>query len=360
MFLEHTGKTALQLIMEHCSQSEGIFKCLDNCLKTSLNNGDNTNQTPNWEIDFSFLLKCHLISDREKEVTKERRRDSINLVGKELALRKKWSEKSLLMNVRKMETDSIRSGTRESAKAFMMHPVTQMYVEKRWQEVKWMYYLMVLGWHIFYALVFTLYSTLTFNYLCPLTEGENDSNWYSSVSMNMMDSNWLNNFNKTINCNMTGTDPKTFSSQANFSIFAWITLIIYTFMVALEVMLNVCSRGIKTFRRYGTFFDVAVIVNFAMCSWHTNPFDGTVSMQKYQYHAAVWGTFWSWIGVCYYMEKLPEMGLYLVMLRQVAKTAIGVCSAFSTLLLAFFFTFNLVFPWAPAFGNDITGSVAKV
>ena len=43
------------------------------------------------------------------------------------------------------------------------------------------------------------------------------------------------------------------------------------------------------------------------------------------------------------MEKLPEMGLYLVMLRQVAKTAIRVCFAFVTLLLAFFFTFTIQF-----------------
>ena len=253
--------------MQHCSQSEGIFKCLDNCLKKSQNDNETTKQHPNWEMDFSFFLKYHQMSAKDKEVI-ERRRDSINLVGKELALRKKCADKSLLMNVSEMATNHVRSSVRESAKAFMVHPVTQMYVEKRWQEVKWMYYEGVLLWRILYAALFNLYTTLVFNNLCPLTEGENDINWYSEKSTKLTDLNWINGLGEHIPCNKTNHAQTTFFSTHNpeSAILVWMFLIFYTLWLAGDAMMNLLNNGMKTFRNLGTWFDVMVMFNFGLCS----------------------------------------------------------------------------------------------
>ena len=57
LFKKYNGETALHMIMKKCSSSEGIIKCLDNCLKKAdIVDKDISNDMPDWGIDFSFLI----------------------------------------------------------------------------------------------------------------------------------------------------------------------------------------------------------------------------------------------------------------------------------------------------------------
>ena len=359
MFKKYNGETALHMIMKKCSSSQGILKCLDNCLRREhRDDKDISNEeTPDWGIDFSFLIRSHKLPEEKEHQIKNGRRLSIN-PKKILAVRKVYKENSLLRNIEQME-DDVSKSVRDSARQFILHPVTQIYLMKRWHEVKWLFYFGVLLRNAAYASLFSFYATMTFIHLCPITKGTNDAHWYSNKSMNLMDGLWINDlFNTTIRCIDTAK-PNEFAYYEYVAFTSWIMLLIFTVLGFLGQLWDFCSRGMKTFRRITTRLNLAALVMAAISLWH-DPNKYNLSLMKCQYHAAVWGVFVSWLIVCYNMERLPEIGLYLVMLRGIIKTALLVFFAFLGLLAAFVFTFGLVFPLNYSFQNDIPSGFVKV
>ena len=98
----------------------------------------------------------------------------------------------------------------------------------------------------------------------------------------------------------------------------------------------------------------------AICLWQNTPFDGNMSVSKYQHHAAVWGCFATWIQMSLYMERLPRYGIYLLMLRKVARTFMKLAWSYTSLIFAFGCAFYLVFPSQYYFQNDLPSVFVKV
>jgi hypothetical protein len=99
---------------------------------------------------------------------------------------------------------------------------------------------------------------------------------------------------------------------------------------------------------------------FGICSFHRFSFDGEVWVRRYQHHTAAWGVFATWIQMLLYMERTPKFGLYIHMLRKVARTVLNLLWAFLSLLIAFSLTFYLLFPAHYPFDNDIPSVFVKV
>ena len=283
LFEEHNGKNALYMIMKNCSESEGIFKCLDNCMKNAEKDNKQTNHlqnAKNWEIDFSFLIKYHTLSEKkEAEVKNASRRGSILKTAK--TIKTTFSQNSMLSQVEKMGDDFDRS-VRESARSFIHHPVTQVYLMKRWAEVKWLFYIGVLLRTIVYATIFTWYATSTFQNLCPISEGENDEKWYSTKSLKLTDGNWfLDVFTSTVPCRTTNK-YKHYETQA---LVSWILLLIFTVITIFGQLWNIANQGLKTFGKLRVRLSLFVVFMGVMSLWH-NPYEEHSSFWIFQYHAA--------------------------------------------------------------------------
>ena len=120
---------------------------------------------------------------------------------------------------------------------------------------------------------------------------------------------------------------------------------------------NDSLRGPVTF---DTILHIFMVIMVAICLWQNNPFDGDMSVSKYQHHAAVWGCFTCWIQMSLYMERLPKFGIYLLMLRKVARTFMKLAWSYTSLIFAFGCAFYLVFPSQYYFQNDLPSVFVKV
>ena len=158
----------------------------------------------------------------------------------------------------------------------------------------------------------------------------------------------------------TNPDDWIFTRDANWAIIAWICLIIFTFIVVFRELVDFIDQKVQNFYEIDTWIHIGMVVSVSICLWHSNPFDGEMTVQKYQHHAAVWGTFLTWIQMSLYMERLPKYGIYLLMLRKVAKTFLKLTWSYLSMLMAFGFTFYLIFPSQYYFQNDLPSVFVKV
>ena len=113
------------------------------------------------------------------------------------------------------------------------------------------------------------------------------------------------------------------------------------------------------FTRCSNLVPVFLIISFGMISFHDNPFDGTVTLRRYQYELAAFGVFVTWLLQTILMENIPKFGLYIEMLKKVSITFIHFFTAYLFLYSGFALSFYILFPDAPAFDN-IALSFVKV
>ena len=347
-----TLRSPLYMILKNCSKSGGIMKCLDNCLKIKDATSDDN---PDWNIDFGFLTRCHQMY-KEKE--------SNGKTEYKTMTRNELADHSLLLKMQKYDDDT-NDAVNLGARNFLDHPVTKMYIRKRWAEAKWIFYFVIMFMHFVYASTFTVYATLVYHDICPLSQ---DENYYSTENVNLFEpSTWV--FWNEIDCtyltrnvtnNSTGEVDWQFTNHANVAIVAWICLIIFTVIVCIRELFDFIDQKWQNFLEIDTNIHIFMVVMVGTCLWHSNPFDGEMKVRKFQHHAAVWGMFATWLQMSLYMERLPGYGIYLLMLRKVAKTFIKLFWAYLSLLAAFGFTFYLVFPSQYYFQNDIPSVFVKV
>ncbi|KAK6638913.1 hypothetical protein RUM43_007183 [Polyplax serrata] len=85
----------------------------------------------------------------------------------------------------------------------------------------------------------------------------------------------------------------------------------------------------------------------------------TVSFVKWQHHLAVFGIFFNWIELMVLIGRFPMFGLYVQMFTRGAVNFGKFLLAYFCLLVAFSFSFRMLFPKYPSFSNTIN-SVVKI
>ena len=343
-------KSPINWIMKNCPQA--VIKSLDDCMEPK---ESSTEENPDWQIDFGLLTRSHKMF--KNEIVKGKTKLSA-LNRKELA------DQSLLLKVQEYQgrgDESFQSGATE----FLKHPVTQLYVKKRWDEAKWIFYIVVMLMHFIYSCTFSLFAVLVFHDICPLSQ---DENYYSEKQVKLLHSSTWEFWDK-IECtglrtkgnNFTeNADDWQFTMDANWALAAWVCLIIFTTIVILREVSDFIDQGRQNLKEIDTICHIFMVVMVAICLWQNTPFDGTMSVSKYQHHAAVWGCFTCWIQMSLYMERLPKFGIYLLMLRKVARTFMKLAWSYTSLIFAFGCAFYLVFPSQYYFQNDLPSVFVKV
>ena len=304
-------------------------------------------------MDFSFFTNRTRLFTRETVDGKEQ----IKRVK-----RKTYANESLFLRIQKYESSTDPAISRY-ARAFLEHPVSQLYVHNRWEETGWIFYLLIMTCHFIYSMTFSMYAIQVYRNLCPMSIEEN---YYSSEDVTIHSvTTMMNHFNESVICQLNSTSGPflksfPFTTQANLAITAWICLIIFTIVTLIRELTELKERKKQNFYELDTWIHLFLLVTFVICSFHQNPFTETVTVKKYQHHAAAWGVFATWIQMFLYMERTPRFGAYIHMLFKVLKTILNLFVAYLFLIAAFAFSFYLLFPSHHAFNNDIPSVFVKV
>jgi hypothetical protein len=97
-----------------------------------------------------------------------------------------------------------------------------------------------------------------------------------------------------------------------------------------------------------------------MISFHEDPINQEFKLERYQYHMAALGVFFTWLYQTILMKNTPKFGLYIEMLVKVLITFINFVLAYVFLLLAFAISFYILFPDYPAFDHNLLAAFVKV
>ena len=349
-----SGNSALFFILKCCSKSDGLIKCLDDCLKVSTGS---TYENPKWSVDLSFF------TDRGKLYINKKGKDGKETVKR--LHRRQAANKSLFLKILEYE-NTVDPAISRYSRAFLDHPVSQLYIDSRWAEVGWIFYTMIMLCHFIYSIAFSSYALLFCRYLCPMSIEEN---YYSTENVHLLSfSSMANHFSQKIVCNLTQNYTSIddiqvsqvfFTPIANIAIAIWICLIIFTVLMTMRELTEFYDQGAYNWYEADTWIHIFIMVMFALCSFQ-NPFSDDVWVRKYQHHAAAWGVFATWIQMMLYMERTPQFGAYIHLLRKVARTILNLFVAYFSLITAFAVTFYLLFPSHYAFDNGIPAAFVKV
>ena len=84
---------------------------------------------------------------------------------------------------------------------------------------------------------------------------------------------------------------------------------------------------------------------------------GTVTITTWQYHVAAIGIFITWIINMLMVGKIPRFGKYVQMLKTVGSNFFSFFVAYSSLVMAFALSFNVLFPAEESFGFFLTSFI---
>ena len=337
-------------ITKFCSNS--ILHCLDDCIKPA---SDSTYENPKWDLDVSFLAnqhKMHVDAENDSNEGVSYRVSIKKRVG-----RKELARSSMLLKLQRYECGK-DIGLKEGARNILDHPVIHTFIRKRWDEIKWIYYILIMMMHFIYSITFTTHSILVYHDICPIPREEN---YYSTNRTSLANFNFIEDLKKEVPCNITACNE----TQGRIINYSWICLLVFTFFLFVKDAVNFIDQKWKIFYQIDTWVHFFIAVMACICLSHEKLYNSQtpkkeMTVYKFQHHAAVWGIFATWYQLFLYMGRTPVFGLYINMFQRVAKTFLRLIWAFLSLLAAFTFTFYLLFPSHFAFDNDLPSVFVKV
>ena len=226
----------------------------------------------------------------------------------------------------------------------LMHPLSLSFLHLKWQQVKWLYYILILFSHLIYAITYSIYVVLVFNCVCrPEEEDLKNFTWSHRVFF-------------VAKCDFEGRPIQT-----DFALTAWIFLILFNIMYVLKEATKMTHLRSRYFKEWESVLNLLTIITFPMISFHSNPFasDAHVTFIGWQYHAAGIGVLITWILQMFLIGKVPRFGKYVQMLMTVSWSFFNFFVAYSSLIAGFALAFVVLFPREVAF-DEILGAPIKV
>ena len=237
-----------------------------------------------------------------------------------------------------------------------LHPASQVYIYYKWCSVLWWYYTFILVSHLVYSLVFSVYAVLVFKDICPPPEDLRQKD------------KWECDWGKAVK------EEKVSNTKIAMAEMSWLLLIPFTIILVIKQITHFAQR-VWNFRkkeysswiaRVGAFMDLSaffgwlLVISFCMGSFNEWPIGKPkIDLPEYKYHVVVYGVFLSWLHMMILWGRATKVGLYVKLLKKVAKTFIYSISAYSPLFLGFALSFYILFP-NMQFTENIGFAVLKV
>eukprot|EP00093_Oithona_nana_P013854 13854.XXX_231627_235122_1 [CDS] Oithona nana genome sequencing. len=243
----------------------------------------------------------------------------------------------------------IEQGSQKSKVAeVLLHPISQCYLHLKWSQMQRFYYF-ILFCHLVYSACYTAYSILIYKDMCP----------------------HIKNHAKTLNCALdeASDGKKKTTAQVLWTFMIFFT-IIYLLTEVTKIVSDIRFRGKKRIHRdkiiqiLSYFFDMEIffnwlaIVSFVIIGLPSCPFQSQLTLLPWQYVFNGIGLFVIWLLMLLLMARVPKLGIFIEIFKNVSLKFLEFLMAFGSLFLAFLFTFIVYFPDRP--WNQGAGAVVKM
>ncbi|XP_040577124.1 uncharacterized protein [Lepeophtheirus salmonis] len=219
----------------------------------------------------------------------------------------------------------------------LLHPLAEAFLHIKWNQIKWLYYIFILFSHFIYSVTYSLYAILVYKSLCSPKD-----NWKEGIFLSH-------------ECSFDNSNPRV-----QLAITSWIFLVIFNILYILKETTKCIHLGYRYLREYESLLNVFIIIIFLLISFHSDPFSETIVLSAWQYHAAGFGVFSTWLFLMFLIGKVPRFGKYVEMFKTVSKTFLDFLIAYVFLFVAFVLTFYLLIPSHVAFNGSLPAAFVKV
>ena len=343
--------SALDLLMKYCPQS--IISGLNECIKMEQ---VESKDTKHWMLDFGFIMTPDL-----KKIHGSPKDGNV-------AISPFFEEVLRIRSVYRKNGLHLDKTIAKSTKDIFQHPVSQVYIHQKWADVKWFYYILVMLTHFIYSVTYSTFALLNFRWLC---EPSMDSIWNNNVQPTIWTSIKLGMsaiFSHNVKCvpqdvwggNAIGTQVGGLPKPGYFTLLIWVLLTILTVTLAFREISRLLVFRWQFFKSSSTYLTLVTIMSFTGMSYSHNAFDAPMRFAWYQYHAAVIGTWCTWMEMMCLIGRTPRFGVYFEMLHRVSKTFANMFLAYGFIFVAFAVSFYLLFPGHYDFQSDLFASLIKV
>jgi hypothetical protein len=140
-------------------------------------------------------------------------------------------------------------------------------------------------------------------------------------------------------------------------------LILFTLVYVAKEVTKALHQRLTYFREYESWLNIAIILSFALISFHQNPFlyrSSEVTLERWQYHINGFGVFFTWLLQMFLIGRVPRFGLYVEVFKKVSWTFLGFFGAFFFLFVAFAMAFIVLFPDHRSFVHPSPAALVKV
>jgi len=227
----------------------------------------------------------------------------------------------------------IKSGRADLIK----HPLSQAFLYLKWEQIKQIYHFITIFCHLVYSAVYTSYCLTLFVNLCQPSKAS------EAVE-------------GKITCELQDKDSEAILLEV--ARWLWVILLLFTLLYASYEALNFKINIKRYWENPESIIDILLIVSFPFISFHQSPWDETITMSGWQFQFAAVGCFLTWIQMMFFIGKMQRFGKYVQMFKTVTFSVLQFMFAWLFLLLAFIFSFVILFPHYVAFKNP--GAIIKV
>ena len=234
-------------------------------------------------------------------------------------------------SLQRQDIDIFMELHRTSHSSLLKHPLSQAFLYLKWSQIKYLHLFFVIFCHLVYSSVYSIYALVIYGSLCQ-TGSE-----FTSVS-----------------CSLESDPVSAWTAR-----ISWILLICFTLIYVLNECVKLCTAPGRYLKVWDSYLDLTLIASFPLISFHSSPWNSSVQLQAWQFHAAAIGCFITWLQMMFLIGKLPRFGKYVQMFRAVTLGVLNFMIAWISLIMAFAVSFMILFPNNGSF-NLLPSAIIKV
>lgn len=228
----------------------------------------------------------------------------------------------------------------------LMHPLSLSFLHLKWQQIKWLYYIIILISHLIYSITYSVYIVSVYNGLCKPKD-----------FMAIQDLSYMERVFRESKCDFHSPDHLAAVNSARVS---WLLLIVFNLIYVARETTKFIHLKDMYFKEWESVLNLMTILSFPLISFHFNPFgfgpeDPTFS--SWQFHAAGIGVLTTWILQMFLIGKVPRFGKYVQMLLNVGWSFFNFFVAYISLILGFGLSFVVLFPKEVAFVEALSAPI---
>eukprot|EP00095_Tigriopus_kingsejongensis_P001890 maker-scaffold287_size221780-snap-gene-0.24 protein:Tk01890 transcript:maker-scaffold287_size221780-snap-gene-0.24-mRNA-1 annotation:"transient receptor potential channel pyrexia" len=229
----------------------------------------------------------------------------------------------------------------------LMHPLSLSFLHLKWQQIKWLYYLLILSSHFIYSVTYSVYIASVFNTLCKPKD-----------FMVIKDLSLFERVFRDLKCDLHSSNHRTALASAQIS---WLLLILFNIIYAARETTKFLHLRDRYFKELESILNLLTILSFPFISFHFNPFQSDApkwpSFASWQFHAAGIGVLITWILQMFLIGKVPRFGKYVQMLMNVGWSFFNFFVAYFSLILGFGLSFVVLFPKEVSFMEALSSPI---